>query len=183
VPDFLVTMLDGRLRLAEVKASARLKRPITQRKLAVARLFASRLGGTFYLVTEKELFCGPLVSNVRLLSRYAHTGADPALLEDLIRAVPPAGVSLFDLGQRVGNDPLGPQFRTLVFHLLATGRLSFDPRLRSLDDQTLLFPQGVISWDPFDSVWAPSGSSMGGPSVWSACSRPIGSLPKTSNSS
>ena len=183
VPDFLVTMRDSRKNLVEVKASSRLARPIAQRKLAVARLFASRLGGTFYLVTEKELFCGPLVSNLRLLGRYTNAGTDDPLSERLAEIVPASGISIIELAARARIDPQNPLFRMHAFHLLATGRLSFDPRLRPLDDQTLLFPQGVISWDPFDSVWAPSGSWTGGPSVWSACSQPIGSLPKTSSSS
>jgi len=179
VPDFLVTMTDGRQRLVEVKASSRLDRPLAQRKLAVARLFAARLGGTFYLVTEKELFSGPLVSNVRLLGRYVNVGTDEAFSEQLATLVPAAGIPLVELAARTSTAPASPLFRMHVFHLLAIGRLSFDPRLRPLDDQTLILPQGAISWDPFDSVWAPSGSWTGGPSVWSANSQPIGSSPKT----
>ena len=178
VPDFLVTMTDGRKRLVEVKASSRLAHPLAQRKLTVAKLFAARLGGTFYLVTEKELFSGPLVSNLRLLGRYANVGADEAFCEQLVEFVPAAGISLARLAARAGADPSDPLVRTHVFHLLAIGRLSFDPRSRSLDNETLLFPQGANSWDPFDSVWAPSGSWTGGPSVWSANSQPIGSLPR-----
>jgi hypothetical protein len=183
VPDFLVSMTDGRKRLVEVKASSRLGRPLAERKLAVARVFAAHCGGTFHLVTEKELFSSPLVSNHRLLSRYASIGQDEILSERLIRTVPAQGVSLAELAVVVDHEPSSPELRVHVFHLLAVGRLSFDPRLRPFDDQTLLYPQGVISWDPFDSVWAPSGSWTGGPSVWSASSPPIGSLPKTSNSS
>jgi hypothetical protein len=126
-------------------------------------------------VTEKDLFRGPLVSNLRLLSRYGNAGTDAALLQCLAQAVPVDGVSPADLGQRTLNNPSNPVFRMHVFHLLAIGRLSFDPRLRPLDDRTILFPQGVIAWDPFDSVWAPNGCSTGGPSVWSASSQPIGS--------
>jgi hypothetical protein len=174
-------MTDRRKRLVEVKASSRLDRPLAQRKLAVAKIFAARLGGTFYLVTEKELFSSPLVSNLRLLGRYANVGIDGALAERLIACVPTAGISLAELAARSGTDPASPLMRMHVFHLLAAERLSFDPRLRPLDDQTLLFPQGAISWDPFDSVWAPSGCWTGGPSVWSACSQPIGSSPKTSS--
>ncbi|MGA2619386.1 MAG: TnsA endonuclease N-terminal domain-containing protein [Thermoguttaceae bacterium] len=179
VPDFLVAMTDDRKRLVEVKASPRLARPLAQRKLAVARLFAARIGATFYLVTEKELFSGPLVSNLRLLGRYANAGTEESLSEQLAAIVPVAGISLVELALRADTDPSSPLVRMHVFHLLAVGRLSFDPRLRPMDNQTILFPQGAISWDPFDSVWAPSGSWTGGPSVWSASSQPIGSSPKT----
>jgi hypothetical protein len=131
------------------------------------------------LVTEKELFSSPLVSNQRLLGRYASIGTDEALSERVASVVPTQGISLAELAALVGTEPSSPQLRVHVFHLLAIGRLTFDPRLRPFDDQTLLYPQGAISWDPFDSVWAPSGSWTGGPSVWSASSQPIGSLPKT----
>jgi hypothetical protein len=58
--------------------------------------------------------------------------------------------------------------RVHVFHLIANGRLCLDPTQRTIDDQTLLYPEGVITWDPFASVWAPSGCSTGGPGAWSA---------------
>ena len=32
-----------------------------------------------------------------------------------------------------------------VFHLLAVGDLSFDPRLEPISDQTLIYPGGVIT--------------------------------------
>jgi hypothetical protein len=65
--------------------------------------------------------------------------------------------------------------RMHVFHLLAVGALSFDPRQEPISDQTLIYPGGVITWDPFDSVWAPNGCSTGGPGVWSANSPPTAS--------
>ena len=81
--------------------------------------------------------------------------------------VPSDGIEISELLS--GGDPAQRAYlRMHVFHLLAKGRLSFDPYQRPLDDQTLIFPGGVISWDPFDSLWAPSGSSTGGPGGSSA---------------
>jgi hypothetical protein len=167
VPDFLVEIADGTKRLVEVKPSHRLGRPIAQRKLTVGRLFAAQEGWTFHVVTEKGLFCGPLLDNVRLLNRYRHGRTDPSVLEQLVLQVPSGGIALF--GLLSGDDAAQRAYlRMHVLHLLAKGRLSFDPLGRSLDNETLVFPGGVISWDPFDSLWGPGGSSMGGPGGSSA---------------
>ena len=167
MPDFLVEMTDGSKRLVEVKPSDRLDRPIVQRKLAVGRSFAVQEGWTFHVVTEKGLFAGPLLDNVRLLNRYRQGRMDPGVLEQLVLQVPAGGIELSGLFR--GGDPSDhAHLRMHVLHLLAKGRLSFDPCKQPLDDQTLIFPGGVISWDPFDSLWAPSGSPMGGPGGSSA---------------
>jgi len=181
VPDFLVEMADGQKRLVEVKASRRMARPIVQRKLAVGRARAAQEGWTFHLVTEKQLFQGPLLDNVRLLNRYRQGRLDTRALEQLVPQVPVTGIELSALLS--GCDPDHCRYlRMHIFHLLAKGQLSFDPYQRPFDDQTLIFPGGVISWDPFDSLWAPSGSSTGGPGASCANSPPTASLPRTSSS-
>jgi hypothetical protein len=178
VPDFLVEMTDGRERLVEVKPSQRLDRPVVQRKLAVAQRWACEKGWTFHVVTEKELFQGPLLANVRLINRYRQANLNEDDLNRLIHQVPPDGIELSALFQ--GFNPNGHgQVRMRVFHLLATGRLSFDPCAGPLDDRTPIFPEGVISWDPFDSLWAPSGCSTGGPGGSSANSPPTALSPRT----
>ena len=68
------------------------------------------------MVTQKELLPGQLLSNVQLVSRYRQ--ADPS---DVTRA------------------------RMHIFHLLANGDLSFDPRHAPISDQTLIYPGGVIT--------------------------------------
>ena len=167
VPDFLVEITDGSKRLAEVKPSRRLDRPIVQRKLAVGRLFALQEGWTFHIVTEKELFQGPLLDNVRIVNRYRQGRMDGNLLEQLAIQVPPAGIELS--GLLSGRDPNSSGYlRMHVLHLLASGRLNFDPCTRPLDDQTLIYPGGTILWDPFDLLWAPSGCSTDGPGGSSA---------------
>jgi hypothetical protein len=181
VPDFLVEMVDGRKRLVEVKASRRMARPIVQRKLAVGRARAAQEGWTFHLVTEKELFQGPLLDNVRLLNRYRQGRLDTRALEQPVPQVPVNGIELSALLSGRDSDHCR-YLRMHIFHLLAKGQLSFDPYQRPLDDQTLIFPGGVMTWDPFDSLWAPSGSSMGGSGASCANSPPTASLPKTSSS-
>jgi hypothetical protein len=167
VPDFLVEMADGRKRLVEVKPSGRLTRPIVQRKLAVGRAFADQEGWTFHLVTEKELFRGPLLDNVRLLNRYRQGCLSATVLEGIVSHVPAGGIELSALLSGHAPDYC-PYLRMHVFHLLAVGRLSHDPRTQPLDDHTLLFPGGAISWDPFESAWAPSGSATDAPTGSSA---------------
>jgi hypothetical protein len=178
VPDFLVEMTEDRQRFVEVKPSVRLEQPKVQRKLDAARQFARRNGWTFHVVTEKQLFVGHLLSNLRLLNRYRLACLDTDLLEELPSQVPATGIEFSTLLSLADSKGTG-NLRVHLFHLLATGRLSFDPRARPLDDQTLVFPGGMISWDPFDSLWAPSGSSTGGSGGLSANSTPNASLPKT----
>ena len=97
VPDFLVEMADDGKRLVEVKPSCRLARPIVQRKLAVGRAFAAQEGWTFHIVTEKELFHGPLLDNVRLMNRYRQGRMEPSILEQLVLQSPSAGIGLSGL--------------------------------------------------------------------------------------
>ena len=171
VPDFLVEMTNGAKRLVEVKPSNRFARPKVQRKLAVARQFAARSGWTFHVVTEKELFHGDLLSNLRLLNRYRHACVDSDAVDRLEARVPAAGIEIAALLSSAKPEDTVIQ-RVYVFHLLATGRLSFDPGTGPFNDQTILFPGGAISWDPFNSLWAPSGSSTGGSGGSSASSPP-----------
>jgi hypothetical protein len=182
VPDFLVRMVSGRQRLLEVKPSQRLDRKIVQRKLAVARAFAKTQGWTFHVVTQRELFAGPLLSNLRMLSRYRMLSADSALVDEIEQAVPIDGIPVNEVlsGPLTGIDRLTARIH--LFHLLATERLSFDPRAAPLNDQTVLFPKGAITWDPFDSVWAASGSWTDGPFVSSVKLPMAATSPKTSSS-
>ena len=71
---------------------------MAQRKLAVGRLFAAHEGWTFHLVTENELFRGPLLDNVRLLNRYRQGRLD----QDLLR--PPQAANR----EETSNTPLKP---------------------------------------------------------------------------
>jgi hypothetical protein len=181
VPDFLVEMTDRRKRLVEIKPSDRLARPKVRRKLTVARQFAAKNGWTFHVVTEKELMSGHLLSNVRLLNRYRRACLDADILDQLESQVPKAGIKLGALLSTSELEDLG-SLRVPVFHLLATGRLSFDPCAGPLDNETLIFPGGMTSWDPFDSVWAPNGCSTDESGGSSANSLPTVSPPKTPSS-
>lgn len=182
VPDFLVDMLDGKVRLLEIKPTDRLDRPALPRKLAAMQLHAEHQGWTFHLLTEKDLICGPLLGNLRLIGRYRHARTDKSLLSRLQRLVPEHGMPLSHV-IRCAEDFVVGEVRVHVFHLIANRRLSLDPIQQPIDDQTLLYPEGVITWDPFASVWAPSGCSTGGPGAWSANWQPTGTSPKTPSSS
>ena len=180
VPDFLVEMTNHRKRLVEVKPSDRLTTPKTQRKLAVAQKFAALNGWTFHVITEKELLGSHLLPNLRLLNRYRQACLDSDLLNQVESIVPAAGIEMATLLSTLNHDD--PADVQAVYHLLATGRLSFDPRAGPSDNETLIFPGGAISWDPFDSVWASSGCSTGGSGGSSANLPPTGSSPKTFSS-
>jgi hypothetical protein len=165
VPDFLVELCDGSVHLIEVKPSHRVAKPLVQRKLTASRMHAAGLGWRFHTLTEKQLLAGPLVRNLRLLTRYRLVGTDEGLLTALETSVPCQGATLAALSDRRDVRMTTTEIRLYIFHLLAVGRLSFDPRSRPLDDETRIFPGGVVTWNPFDSVWAPNGCSTGGPSV------------------
>ena len=163
VPDFLIEMIDGRQRLIEVKPSRRLPDSMVQRKLTVASMFATEQGWTFNVITERELFSGPLVTNLRLLARYRTLAADASLLQLIEQHAVSDGATFADLVSRVRSRSEPSWARSHLRHLLAVGRLSFNPTGTSLGDETLVFPGGVIQWDPFDSVWARSGCWTAGP--------------------
>ena len=140
VTDFLVEMTNGQKRLVEVKPSDRLTKPLAQRKLSVARQYAATEGWAFHLVTEKELLPGPLLSNVQLVGRYRQASTDAALLLTVQRLVSERGVPLADLCRQADQSDL-TRVRTHIFHLLAAGDLSFDPRQEPSQTRHLSIPE------------------------------------------
>jgi hypothetical protein len=159
VPNFLVTMCSGSQRLVEVKPSAKLNRPLTQQKLAVGRLFAAKQGWTFHVVTERQLHTGPLLANVRLLSRFRLLAGESSLLTAIQNRIQQGPIAVSDLVRESAADFESAQTKATLLHLVACGQIDIDPRAGPITDQTLLYPGGAILWDPFDSVWGPSGSS------------------------
>jgi len=159
VPDFLVRLRSGDYRLIEVKPARKLQRLDVSRKLLVAEQFAAKNAWTFHVVTEHALFAGALLRNVRLLNRFRRAVA-PALtacsLRELVAAKPR---SIRELATTIVNDASVLTAKSWILHLVATGELALDPRASPISDETLIFPGGSILWEPFDSLWEPSGSS------------------------
>lgn len=175
VPDFLVTMTDGRRHLVEVKPSSKLVRPDVQRKLSVACRYAEQQGWKFNVVTEVELRRGSLISNLRLLSRYRRLIAEPTVLAMAEESVT-AGASTFgDILHQSSRSANHTDARTALLHLIASGRLDVDLLSQPISENSVLYPGGSISWEPFDSVWGPSGSSTDGLSASSANLAPTSS--------
>ena len=178
VPDFLVTMQSGTKRLIEVKPSAKLDRIDVRRKLAVGRLFAESRNWSFQVITECELYSKPLLSNIRLLNRFRHTaldGKDLAILEAQVTR------QTTTLAELMNSFPClsASDVKTAALHLVAVGRLDLDLTTAPISDVTQLYPGGTCRWDPFDSVWGPSGSTTNGCIASSANSIPAPSSPKT----
>ena len=160
IPDFLVEMTTGEKRLIEIKPSRKLADAIVARKLSVSRTYALAQGWSFHAITERELFRSALVSNLRLLGRFRQRTADPeaaARLVDMIRRRP-FTVRQILTSLAVSMD--GMQIRAVLWHLVATRQLDVDPTIGPLSDDTFIHPEGAILWEPFDSVWGPSGSLM-----------------------
>lgn len=178
VPDFLVTMHSGAKRLVEVKPSAKLARPDVQRKLAVGEQFAARQGWTFHVVTERELFGGPLLANIRLLGRFRRVDLPESLFTSIEAFVSQSQTTFCGLLQHFQQDVDESDLRTAVLHLVAAGRIDVNLFAAPISADALLFPGGTIRWDPFDSVWGPSGSATNGRSASSANSVPSSLSPK-----
>ncbi|HWL10063.1 MAG TPA: TnsA endonuclease N-terminal domain-containing protein [Planctomicrobium sp.] len=177
VPDFLVRMEKGPVRLVEVKPSSQLERPIVQRKLAVARAYARQRGWKYHVLTERQLLQGPLLSNLRLLGRYRQSVVNSKLANRLVefvdhqRSKPATLVRFSDTVRGISDS----QLRLTLFHLLAVGRLDCDPVTEPIGDFTPLYSGGTHPWDPFDSAWGLSGCGTDAPSASSANSPPDGS--------
>ncbi len=180
VPDFLVSMQENMVRLIEVKPARKLGDETVQRKLCVARLYALTSGWTFHVLTERELLGGSLPRNLSLIARFRVIPPDPGLCSDICNCVPLTGIRIGELIDRsVANSS---KTRAQIYHLLAVEELTFDPRAGALDRDTIVYPKGVISWDPFESVWASNSYSTGGPIEWSANSPMTALFAKTRSS-
>jgi hypothetical protein len=179
VPDFLVERTCKSQHLLEVKPARKLAHPVVERKLAVARVFAANHGWTFHVLTEREIRRGFLLANLRLLRRYRLLPVDSRLTERLASCVPSTGLRLEELIQQSGPSEMAAVAYQHAMHMLCIGQLTFDPEPLALDSDTLIFPKGAMSWDPFASRWAPSGCSTGEPTVSSANPPPTNSLPST----
>jgi hypothetical protein len=177
VPDFLVEMGNGRRRLVEIKPSRKLDRPLVRRKLQVAHACAAQNGWSFHVVSERALFDGPLLANVRLLGRYRRVDVSGELLDRVIGLVNSAPTTLADLSSQLRPWAAGQLIRTALFHLLTHERLACDLCAAPLGDQTKIYPGGTHPWDPFDSVWAPNDCSTDAPSKSSGNWQQIGSSP------
>ena len=179
VPDFLVRNIDGTTRLTEVNPADKLRKLDVQRKLSVARLFAEQNGWSFHVVTDCELRHGPLLGNLRLLSRYRRLVTDAALLDAILVVVAERPTSIDDVCTRFASANRRHEVRSSILHLVASSRLDIDPRFEPISDSTLLHPGGSILWEPFDSVWGPSGSRTVEPFASFANSVPITSPSST----
>ena len=179
VPDFLVRYIDGAVRLIEVKPSDKLHKPDVRRKLSVARRFAKQNGWSFHVLTEHELKQGPLLANLRLLSRYRRLVTDAVQLDAILTLVAEQPISINDLCLRLCFAKPPQDMRSAILHLVANDRLDIDPRFEPISDSTLLQNGGSILWEPFDSVWGPSGSRTVAPFASFANSVPINSLSST----
>jgi hypothetical protein len=167
VPDFLVEMCGGQKHLIEIKPSARTITPKMQIKVAVGRRYAQQYGWHYHLLTERQLLASPLLNNVRLINRHLRCVADPSVLQAVqsLLAGGPRGLGV--LAQTAS--------RASLYHWVALGELALDPCRVPLSDDSIVYPGGSFLWDPFDSVWAPSGSSTDVPSGLSAAKGPINS--------
>lgn len=177
VPDFLVTMNSGARRLVEVKPAAKLDRPLVQRKLSVARLAAERLGWSYHVLTERRLFAGSLLKNVRLLNRFRQLPVDQRRLDGIYALMAQAPMTIQTLASQMDANDIVAQ-RGIVLHFIAVGRLALDLNAAPISPQSSVY-LGENLWDPFDSVWGPSGSATNGCFASSANSVAISTSPKT----
>lgn len=118
-PDLEVRLLDGATVHFEVKPSSKLAKPKIATKLrAIAEHYIER-GWRFRIITEHEIRCEPLLSNVRtLIYLNGRAGTFLPTAADLIRTFGSTSVSFDALAAKLGKET--------VWRLLAVNQLACD---------------------------------------------------------
>lgn len=167
VPDFWVEMASGARRLVEVKPARKLNQPIVRRKLAAAELYAKQQGWTFFVLDEQQLLRAAVLDNLRLLARFRRSAEDVASRSALAKHVLSSRtITLSDLLQSLqkscASSTDSARCLATIYHLIAAGHVDVDLAAGPIGPATILYPGGTRPWDPFVSLWEPSGSWTGG---------------------
>ena len=154
-PDFLLDRFEGNSLLVEIKPSTRVGQPDVARKRRAAQLYAKVAGIQFLTLTEQDLLCEPLLTNTRLLRRYASFVPCERIVDVIENIVIREGIAM---GEVIN---VASESRSVIWphviHMLSNGLLDFDACAKLLTDNSILFPQETYRWDPFESVWARNG--------------------------
>jgi hypothetical protein len=150
IPDFLVEMCDGDHLLIEVKPRRRVLHPRVQRHSEAARMYCGQQGWTWRLLTDHDLFCEPLMSNLRRLVRYRAM----TIRETSRRKILGGSSDGMTIRELMSQESADVNRWHDILHLIAVGELTFDLMTRELNRDTALFRDQPILWNPFASVWA-----------------------------
>ena len=143
VPDFFVELHDGRKFLLEVKPASRLTDAKVPRKLRVGQIYAQLQDWSFMVLTERELYQGPLLANLQLLNRFRRLSVDREVIARVSALVIGQPRRIADLSNLCSELVASSQIRSILYHLIVTGCLDFDPRTMPLSEESSLFPGGT----------------------------------------
>ncbi len=151
IPDFLVELCDGNRFLIEVKPRRRLSRPRVQRHAEAAQIYCQHNGLTWRILTDDDLACEPLMTNLRKLVRYQSMVADEDSCAAMLELISD-GMNVTDVLSRSSGNASGDWH--ILLHLIATGRITYDILHHELKLDTVLYRDEPALWNPFESVWA-----------------------------
>jgi hypothetical protein len=122
-PDFAVTLVDGSVRVIEVKPSRSLAKPAVKTKMAAIEDAMGRQGYDFLIRSEVEIRHEPRLGNLKTLFKYRRNVVTPDLLCSLQRLIK---LHMSNPVMTLGNfaDLLGSL--DLAMTLLAHGQISYD---------------------------------------------------------
>lgn len=131
VPDFLVRLRSGSVRVVDVKPAAKVHDPANQAVFEITRTACGQAGWDYAVVTGPE----PQVwANLSWLAGYRRVPADPFNVANALVAGCRRSMPLGELVESAGPPAL---VRAVLFHLLWSQRLNVDIS-QPLDDKTLV---------------------------------------------
>ncbi|MDJ0344931.1 TnsA-like heteromeric transposase endonuclease subunit [Streptomyces sp. H10-C2] len=139
VPDFLLLMSSGTVRVVNVKPTSRLKDPKVAQALAWPRHLIERHGWEYEIWSGAE---PTLLENVRFLAAYRHPGVVP--VDEVERAWQEVvdGEELGLAERRLAGDREPEEARPALMALLWAGRLATDLAARPLSGECILRRRG-----------------------------------------
>lgn len=124
VPDYLVELVGGGLRIIDVKPAALLEQPEVRESLAWSRKVIEAAGWDYHVVSEPDA-C--LLTNVRFLSGYRRAFQFLPIETEAVRLAIDQPMTIRAAVARAGDVVADPDHaRAIVFHLLWNGRLVAD---------------------------------------------------------
>ncbi len=137
-PDFHVVRLGGQ-GLVECKPQALVASEENQRKFKVAVEWCRKKDWSFEVVTDLALRAGHRLNNIKLLTRYARSSADPVVLRGILEnlASKPFPTTLLEAANLIQPD-CPDQGVTMLLHLAFHHRLVLPLELSPISSDTII---------------------------------------------
>lgn len=137
-PDFHVVRLGGR-GLVECKPQSLVASEENQRKFKVAVEWCRKKDWSFEVVTDQALRAGHRLNNIKLLTRYARSSADPVVLRGILEnlASKPFPITLLEAANLIQPD-CPDQGVTMLLHLAFHHRIVLPLELSPISSDTII---------------------------------------------